>query len=121
MSVVGRQLRARGRSAAIDAISGTKPNRTSRLAVVAAVQLGDRARRDDQHQEGEDPGLDRERPERDLLVAEHAGDADHAAVEDGEGEQARGMVAGAAVRRWAVSVMAARRNGFALGPQAVSV
>ena len=70
-----------------ETISGTKPISTSRLAVVAAVQLGDRARRDDQQQEGENAGLDRERAERDLLVAEHAGDAHHAAVEDREGEQ----------------------------------
>ena len=74
----------------IETISGTKPISTSRFAVVPAEQLGDRARRDDQHQEGEDARLDRERPERDLLVAEHAGDADHAAVEDREGEERAG-------------------------------
>ena len=60
----------------------------------SAVKFGDRARGHDQQQEGEDTGLDRERAERDLLVAEHARDAHHAAVEDGEGEQGRGMADG---------------------------
>ena len=73
-----------------EAISGTKPISTSLLADLAAVQLGDRARGDDQHQEGENARLDRQRAERDLLVAEHAGDADHAAIEDGKGEQGTG-------------------------------
>ena len=73
------------------------------------MQLGDRARGDDQQQEGEDAGLDRERAERDLLVAEHAGDADHAAVEDGEGEQGRAdggaAVCGACAAAWTSLVM----------------
>jgi hypothetical protein len=51
------------------------------------VKLGDRARRHDQEQESENARLDRQRAKRDLLVAEHSGDADHAAIEDGEGEQ----------------------------------
>ena len=80
-------VRARARLSSSETSSGTKPISTSRFAVVPAVQLGDRARRHDQQQEGEDAGLDRERAERDLLVAEHAGDAHHAAVEDRESEE----------------------------------
>ena len=57
---------------------------------VNTVELGDGARRHDQQKEGEDPGLYRQRAQRDLLVAEHSGDADHAAVEDREREQRHG-------------------------------
>ena len=74
----------------IERTSGAKPISTSRFAVVPAEQLGDRARHHDQQQEGEDPGLDPERAERHLLVGEHAGDADHAAVDDRDRRTASG-------------------------------
>jgi len=51
------------------------------------VKLSNCARRHDQQKEGKDARLDRKRAERDLLVAEHACDADHSAVKDGEREQ----------------------------------
>ena len=71
----------------------------SLMWTLPAVQLGDRAGRHDQQQEGEDTRLDRQRPQpdhrpqrrqrsqRDLLVTQHARDADHAAIEDRESEQ----------------------------------
>ena len=51
------------------------------------MQFGDRARQHDEQQEPENPRLDRERPQRDLLDPQHAGHADHAAVEDREDEE----------------------------------
>jgi hypothetical protein len=63
------------------------------------MQLGNRARRDDQHQEGEDPGFDGQGPKGHLLVAEHPRDAHHPAVENGEGEQRRADVEGSLFRR----------------------
>ena len=69
-------------------------------------------------QEGEDARLHRKRAKRDLLVAEHAGDADHAAVEDGESEQRHGMAraaadCGATAAAWTSVVMGRWRNRFA--------
>ena len=83
----------------------------------AAVQLGDRARRHDQQQEGEDARLDRERPERDLLVAEHAGDAHHAAVEDRRRRRAKAGWRRGCARRLRFRSHGARRNGFAAHAQ----
>ena len=88
----------------IDTISGTKPNQHQPVCNGPTVQFGDRARGDDEQEEGENARLDRERPKRDLLVAEHAGDAHHAAVEDGQCEQRQRE------RRFA-----ARRGGFDFG------
>ena len=85
---VGRQLQHELKLSRIAAISGTKPKRSSRFAVVLAVQLGDRAR--DRHQDQEAERCrprPRAAPEGDLLGAEHAGDGDHAAVEDREDEE----------------------------------
>ncbi len=82
-----------------DMISGTKPDQHQPLRGASGPCSSATALdSDDEQQEGEDPRLDRERAgadhvptrkraERDLLVAEHAGDADHAAVEDREKEE----------------------------------
>ena len=77
----------------------------------AAMKLGDCARCHDEQQEGEDPRFDRERAERDLLVAEHAGDTDHAAVEDREREQ--GWRNGGRSRRGLRDSSPATPNSFA--------
>ena len=55
-------------------------------------------------------------PERDLLVAEHAGDAHHAAVEDRQGEQRQrdgGRGERRVVRGGLISDVMARPNRFA--------
>jgi len=56
----------------------------------STVKLRYGARGHDQQQEGEYSRLDGERSERHLLVAEHAGDAHHAAVKDRESEKRKG-------------------------------
>ena len=69
---------------------GNEPEAHQPVGGGAAVQLGDRARQSDEQEEGENSCLDRERAERDLLGAEHAGEHGHPAVERGEDEQGAG-------------------------------
>ena len=103
--------RARTRMASsIEKISGTKPISTSRFAVARPNSSATALEVTTSSRKAKIPASTASGPERDLLVAEHAGDADHAAVEDGEGEERARMAARSrACRSWS------RRNRFAAG------